>query len=86
MLTIYLFRSDDVIVLPFGITEKYTDVNVVWEAFQNLFTVTGGLLSYGPVFRDYFVQTLQELKDDNVQYLELRGLLLPVGSQEEIII
>jgi hypothetical protein len=52
---------------------------VAWEYFSKLFDVTGGLLSYTPVFRDYFTQTLQELRDDNVQYLELRGLMLPVS-------
>jgi len=52
---------------------------VAWEYFSKLFEVTGGLLSYTPVFRDYFTRTLQELKDDNVQYLELRGLMLPVS-------
>ncbi|CAB3368241.1 Hypothetical predicted protein [Cloeon dipterum] len=56
---------------------RYPNINVAWEYFSRLFDVTGGLLSYTPVFRDYFTQTLQELKDDNVQYLELRGLMLP---------
>lgn len=58
---------------------RYPNINKAWEYFSNLFAVTGGLLSYTPVFRDYFTQTLQELKDDNVQYLELRGLMLPVS-------
>ncbi|XP_059490972.1 adenosine deaminase 2-like isoform X2 [Neocloeon triangulifer] len=58
-------------------TTRYPNVNVAWEYFSKLFDVTGGLLSHTPVFRDYFTQTLRELKDDNVQYLELRGLMLP---------
>ena len=33
------------------------------------------LISYKPVFRDYFYQALQEFMEDNVQYVEVRTVL-----------
>ena len=33
------------------------------------------LISYKPVFRDYFHRALQEFKDDNVQYMEVRAVM-----------
>ncbi|KAK3102124.1 hypothetical protein FSP39_009001 [Pinctada imbricata] len=53
----------------------YPSINVVWKRFLQTFDQAGGLIYYAPVFRDYFYEALQEFCDDNVQYLEFRGLL-----------
>ncbi|KAF5290658.1 hypothetical protein FQR65_LT01948 [Abscondita terminalis] len=54
---------------------KYKGINEVWTAFQNMFSTNYGLVTYGPVFEDYLYQVLQELYDDNVMYIEIRGTL-----------
>ncbi|KAK4873085.1 hypothetical protein RN001_015114 [Aquatica leii] len=55
--------------------QKYKNINDVWNAFQNIFFTIMGLVTYKPVFEDYFYQSLKELYDDNVMYLEFRGTL-----------
>lgn len=52
----------------------YHDINVAWNKFMQLFIVFSGIVEYKEVWRDYFRQSLQELYDDNVQYLELRSV------------
>ncbi|XP_045056502.2 adenosine deaminase 2 isoform X5 [Desmodus rotundus] len=56
----------------------YPNQDVLWSKFQTIFFTISGLISYAPVFRDYIFQGLQEFYQDNVFYLELRALLLPV--------
>jgi adenosine deaminase CECR1 len=53
---------------------SYNDINVAWEKFMDLFKVFGSIVEYKEVWRDYYRQSLQELYDDNVQYLELRSV------------
>lgn len=53
----------------------YPDVNVAWNKFMDLFKVSGPLVTYKPIFQEYFYQALKELYEDNVMYLEFRGLL-----------
>ncbi|XP_046384543.1 adenosine deaminase 2-like [Ischnura elegans] len=55
--------------------EKYTSVDVVWDYFNNVFGRINGLLTYKPVFVEYYKRILEELRDDNIIYLELRGTL-----------
>lgn len=57
----------------------YPNQDVLWSKFQTIFFTISGLISYAPVFRDYIFQGLQEFYQDNVFYLELRALLLPVS-------
>ncbi|CAH0546065.1 unnamed protein product [Brassicogethes aeneus] len=54
---------------------KYPDLNSVWRAFINLFRNVGNMIGYKPVFQEYFYQVLKELHEDNVMYMEMRGLL-----------
>lgn len=57
---------------------KFSDINDVWNAFMGLFIRFEPLVTYAPVFKDYYKQALKEMMEDNVQYLELRVLLPPV--------
>lgn len=54
---------------------RYTDINSIWNKFQEIFTVFGPIVTYTEVWKDYYRQTLQEMYDDGVQYLEFRGVL-----------
>ncbi|KAJ8970598.1 hypothetical protein NQ314_001132 [Rhamnusium bicolor] len=60
----------------------YPDLNVVWEAFMNIFETVADLIGYKPVWQEYFYQVLQELYEDNVMYLEFRGILPEVYDLE----
>ncbi|XP_012265133.2 adenosine deaminase 2 [Athalia rosae] len=55
--------------------KQYPNVDEAWTAFMNVFDITEPLLTYYPVFEDYYYQGLTELRDDNVFYLELRSIL-----------
>lgn len=54
---------------------KYPDVNIAWTKFDNIFMLITPMLSYRPVFLDYFRNTLQEFYNDNVNYMEMRGII-----------
>ncbi|KAL9692873.1 hypothetical protein quinque_012158 [Culex quinquefasciatus] len=56
----------------------HTDVNTVWNDFQQIFDALKDLLMYKPFFEDYHRQMLREFYDDNVQYIELRASLSKV--------
>ncbi|EFA00425.1 adenosine deaminase 2 [Tribolium castaneum] len=56
-------------------SSEYPSINDVWNRFAETFYTVFGLVAYRPVFQDYFYQTLKELYEDNVMYLEFRGLL-----------
>uniref|UniRef100_A0A3Q1FGK5 adenosine deaminase n=1 Tax=Acanthochromis polyacanthus TaxID=80966 RepID=A0A3Q1FGK5_9TELE len=53
----------------------YPSQDVIWEVFEQKFLALSGLVSYAPVFREYFYQGLSEFYTDNVMYVELRVLL-----------
>ncbi len=53
----------------------YPSQEVVWGRFEQAFLALLGLVTYAPVFRDYYYQGLSEFYMDNVMYLELRALL-----------
>lgn len=53
----------------------YSDINSVWRHFNGLFMLVGPLVSYVPVWRDYYRQVLQEALADNVQYVEFRSVV-----------
>ncbi|XP_008290577.1 adenosine deaminase 2-A [Stegastes partitus] len=53
----------------------YPSQDVVWKIFEQKFQALWGLVTYVPVFKDYFYQGLSEFYVDNVMYLELRVLL-----------
>ncbi|XP_055376937.1 adenosine deaminase 2-like [Condylostylus longicornis] len=53
----------------------YKDINDVWQKFMNIFLTLDGIVLYEPVWEDYFYTSLLEFYNDNVQYIEFRGLL-----------
>lgn len=70
----------------------YKSIDVVWNKFQQLFTTIGPIINYEPVWRQYYYDSLKEFYDDQVHYLELRGVLPEVYdltgkiySPEEIV-
>ena len=59
------------------LTEDYANqsINKVWRRFEGILVRANGLINYAPVFRDYFYEAMKEMHEDNVQYIEIRGLL-----------
>ncbi|CAH1987413.1 unnamed protein product [Acanthoscelides obtectus] len=53
----------------------YSTLNKVWKAFEDIFVAVTGLLGYEPIWREYFYEAMKELYEDNVKYLEFRGIL-----------
>lgn len=55
--------------------EAYPNQDVVWKRFEEAFLAVWGLVTYAPVFKDYFLEGLKQFYADEVMYLELRALL-----------
>ncbi|XP_028814233.1 adenosine deaminase 2-A isoform X2 [Denticeps clupeoides] len=55
--------------------EAYPSQDVVWKRFEQAFLVVWGLVTYAPVFKDYFYEGLKQFRADHVIYLDLRALL-----------
>lgn len=55
--------------------KKYPSINAVWSTFTNIFMSVIEMLTYKPVWQKYFYQALKELYEDNVRYVEFRGVL-----------
>ncbi|XP_039664297.1 adenosine deaminase 2-A [Perca fluviatilis] len=49
----------------------YPSQDVIWDTFEQVFQAAWGLVTYAPVFRDYYYQGLTQFYMDNVMYLEL---------------
>uniref|UniRef100_U5ESN9 Adenosine deaminase n=1 Tax=Corethrella appendiculata TaxID=1370023 RepID=U5ESN9_9DIPT len=60
----------------------FKDINDVWRTFMNIFTTLDPIVTYAPVFKDYYYQALKELYEDGVTYLEFRGLFPTVYDFE----
>ena len=54
---------------------RYNDINTVWNKFMEIFMVFGSIVTYREAWKDYYRQSLQEVYEDNVQFLEFRGVL-----------
>ncbi|KAJ8261899.1 hypothetical protein GJAV_G00159750 [Gymnothorax javanicus] len=53
----------------------YPSQEIVWMKFEETFLAALGLVTYAPVFREYFSEGLRQFYMDNIMYLELRALL-----------
>lgn len=66
----------------------YPNQDIVWDRFEQAFLALWGLVTYAPVFRDYYYQSLTEFYNDNVMYVEVRALLPEIyeldGSTHDI--
>lgn len=56
----------------------YQSAESVWHDFKKIFTTLYDLISYRPVFELYITELLEELVNDNVMYIELRGTFMPL--------
>lgn len=70
----------------------YKSLDDAWSKFQNIFVCLAPLITFAPVWRQYYHDSLKQFYDDHVQYLEFRGVLPEVYdldgkiySPEEII-
>lgn len=54
---------------------QYADINAVWKKLQQAFTNVRPLVEYSKAWGSYFRNAIQEMYDDNVQYLEFRSSL-----------
>jgi len=59
-------------------SEKYQTVNECWVKFMRCLNAALGIITYKPVFVEYFDRALEEYLLDGVQYVELRSTLPPV--------
>lgn len=57
---------------------QFKDINDVWDHFMGIFILISPIVTYAPVWKAYYKNALQEVQNDNVQYLEFRGILPPV--------
>lgn len=76
-------QIDGELAEKFMFTSKnnFTDINHVWNDFENLFDITGGLISYKESFLEYLEKSFQEVLNDGVQYVELRTSLSGVSIE-----
>ncbi|XP_055314975.1 adenosine deaminase 2-like [Sitodiplosis mosellana] len=54
---------------------QFPDINQVWERFMGLFMKVESILTYAPVWKEYYKHALKEMQEDGVSYLEFRGTL-----------
>lgn len=54
---------------------RYPNIDAVWAKFMDYFAKVEGLMLYAPVFEDYLWEGLRQIREDNVQYVEIRALL-----------
>ncbi|KAM8861290.1 adenosine deaminase 2-A isoform 1-T3 [Synchiropus picturatus] len=57
------------------VEQVFPNQDVVWDRFERAFDALWGLVTYAPVFKEYYYRGLTEFYLDNVMYLELRALL-----------
>ncbi|XP_055606544.1 adenosine deaminase AGSA-like [Uranotaenia lowii] len=60
----------------------YHCVNHVWSKFAQIFITLEPLVTYKPVWDEYYLHALEQTYADNVCYVEFRGLLPPVYDLE----
>ncbi|CAH2052295.1 unnamed protein product, partial [Iphiclides podalirius] len=53
----------------------YPSIEETWAAFMQYFKTVVPLLSYRPVWEQYFYDALMKFREDNVMYVEVRSIL-----------
>ncbi|KAI8442073.1 hypothetical protein MSG28_005712 [Choristoneura fumiferana] len=53
----------------------YPCIKNTWEAFMNYFITVGSMLTYRPVWEQYFYDTLKAFREQNIMYVEVRSTL-----------
>lgn len=54
--------------------EVYPDIKVTWDAFQAYFGTVSGLLTYQPIWDQYFYDCLKKFREQNILYVEVRSV------------
>ncbi|XP_050353355.1 adenosine deaminase 2-A-like [Nymphalis io] len=54
---------------------SYPSIKESWEVFMKYFGRVIGILTYRPIWEQYFYDVLLKFKNDNVMYLEVRSVL-----------
>ncbi|KOB58090.1 Adenosine deaminase related growth factor [Operophtera brumata] len=53
----------------------YPAITDTWDAFMNYFTTIIPLVTYRPVWEQYFYDALKKYREDNLMYIEVRSVL-----------
>lgn len=70
LLSLLTFTPNDMVNLK--------DQNALWKKFESIFVALDGLITFHEAFKDYYYYALEELLEDNIQYVEIRALLHPL--------
>ncbi|CAH2093626.1 unnamed protein product [Euphydryas editha] len=54
---------------------KYPTIKESWTTFMNYFKIVNKILTYRPIWEQYFYDVLLKFKTENVMYLEVRSIL-----------
>lgn len=63
-------------------SQVYPNINYIWAKFEDIFVKLGPIVTYVPVWKAYFYQSLLEFYQDGVTVLEFRGVLPEVGKMK----
>lgn len=58
--------------------EIYTSIDDTWKAFMRYFEMVEPMLTYRPVWEEYFYDALKLLREHKVMYAEVRSVLPPL--------
>ncbi|KAL0818371.1 hypothetical protein ABMA28_008848 [Loxostege sticticalis] len=53
----------------------YPSITEAWKAFMNFFITVAPMLSYRPVWEQYFYDALKMFRENNILYVEVRSIL-----------
>ncbi|CAG5047733.1 unnamed protein product [Parnassius apollo] len=55
--------------------EVYPSIKETWGAFMQFFITVAPMLSYRPIWEQYFYDALKKFREDNIMYIEVRSIL-----------
>ena len=59
--------------------DDYPDINTVWKIFEEKIGTISGMAKYLPAMKEHYKRNLLEMYEDNVMYVEERGILSDVS-------